>query len=364
MADRVKPSRQYIGDRIQDRRNNFDFLRFFAAAMVIYCHSFAIGTGKFDKEPMHMFSGGQFHFGTLAVEIFFMMSGFLVMMSFDRTRNAGTFFYNRALRILPGLVLVVLATAFLLGPFVSTLHLREYLSNPRTYAYLTTVTLRGPDFLPGTFAGNVLPSSVNGSLWTLYYEVLCYILIGFLGVIGLLKRPVVLGILVLAMVARPIVGIVRPESHLFNGVSMTLLQVFLAGMLCYLYREKIPLDGRIAAAAFVVLAISIRFGFGKLALPFLGTYVVLYLAFCDWLKLSTFAKHGDFSYGLYVYAFPAQQTITQCFGGKMNQMINFLIAFPVALACAYLSWHIVEKRFLKLKRRGSSRKTVSASVGA
>lgn len=160
----------YVGDRIKGHMNNFDFLRFFAAAMVIYCHSFALGTGRFDKEPMFVYSCGQFHFGTLAVVIFFIMSGFLVTMSFDRSISAGSFFYNRVLRIFPGLVFVVIVTAFLLGPFVSSLPLHEYFTNSHTYSYLMTITLRGHsahDFLPGVLSRNILPNTVNGSLWTL-----------------------------------------------------------------------------------------------------------------------------------------------------------------------------------------------------
>lgn len=351
--------KQYISDHVSGRHNNFDFLRFIAAVMVIYSHSFAIATGKFTGEPLFEFSSSQFHCGNLAVVIFFIISGFLVTASFDRTKNAARFFYNRALRILPGLIFVVLLTAFMVGPFVSDLSLHNYFNNSGTYSYLLTLTLRGHashDFLPGVFSHNALPGSINGSLWTLYWEALCYILVGFLGIVGLLKRRVALSIFILSMIARPIVALINPGTSMLTGTSMTLLQVFLGGMLCYLYRDKIRLDGRMAVVAFILLLICLHFGFGKQALPFLGTYVVLFLAFWNRLKLSNFAKYGDLSYGLYIYAFPVQQTVTQCFGGKMSQMLNFIITLPIVICCAYISWHVVEKRFLRLKKLGLSRK--------
>lgn len=104
---------------------------------------------------------------------------------------------------------------------------------------------------------------------------LCYILVGFLGVTRLLERWAVLSIFIASMIARPVVVWIHPGSDLLSGTSVLLLQVFLAGMLCYLFRGRIRLDRRVAALALIALFASIHYGFGKQTLPFLGTYVVL-----------------------------------------------------------------------------------------
>ena len=341
----------YIGDRAKGRKNNFDFLRFFAAGMVIVSHSYPL-SGTKAVEPMNLITRGQFDFGSLAVMVFFIISGFLITASYLRSRSLVDFIRKRALRIVPGLAAVLVVTAFILGPFVTTLPLSQYFSSGETYEYLKTITLRlhrSCDSLPGVFVHNALPRSVNGALWTLFYEVVCYAFVAVLGLVGLLRKPVVVAAFLASLVARHLVVYFRPESQFLGGESLALFQVFAAGMLCYLYKDKIPLDRRLALAAVVLLVVLVYFGQGGVGLAIAGTYLTLYLAYSNTVKLNDFAQRGDMSYGLYIYAFPIQQTLTYFFGGRMSQLLNLALAFPLAVACAYMSWHLVEKRFLALK---------------
>ena len=341
-----------LGSLAGGRRNNFDFLRFVAAILVIFGHSYAIAIGSLADEPLWRFSGQQFHSGILAVRIFFIISGFLIAASYDRVGQVAVFARNRALRIFPGLVAAVVVTMLVIGPLATTLPLSAYFRDPQTYAYLKTLTLRlhgANDLLPGVFKGNPLAGSVNGSLWTLFYEVVCYVFAGAIGAVGLLRQRVLLLVFVTSMVIRPVVLLIAPGSRLLGGESLYLGQCFAAGMLCYLYRDSIPINGRLMLIALTGWIAGTALGFGTLLLPVLGTYTIMVLAFSPRIRLHGFARRGDYSYGLYVYAFPVQQMIVQTVGRPMSHWWNFLIAVPITLLLAFLSWNLVEKRFLALK---------------
>lgn len=300
-----------------------------------------------EREPLFRFTSEQAHFGKLAVKVFFVISGFLITASYERSRNLRIFARARALRIFPGLTASVIMTAFIIGPLVTTLPLWQYFSSADTYLYLKAIILRNHDLLPGVFEHNAYRGPVNGSLWTLFYEALCYCVVAFLGITHLLKSWVVLVVFVAAQI------VFLPENWTWHrellNTFLTLFAPFSAGMLFYIFRDRIRMSPWILAVCIGALLGSSHFTLWNRAFPLFGTYIILYLAFTPGIKLNDFAARGDMSYGLYIYAFPAQQCVTQFFGGKMNPMVNFAIALPVTLVCAYLSWNLVEKRFLKMK---------------
>lgn len=344
-----------LASLVAGRRNNFDALRLAAAVMVIFGHSFAITSGTLADEPLWRFSRQQFHSGMLAVRIFFIISGFLIAASYLRLGRLSAFARNRALRIFPGLVAAVLVTLLVIGPLATSLPLGDYFRDPRTYAYLKTLTLRlhgANDRLPGVFEGNPLAGSVNGSLWTLFYEVVCYALAAAMGALALLRRRVMLLVFAAAMVIRPLILALAPASSLLGGESLHLGQAFVAGMLGYVGRDSIPISGRLALLAAGGLVAGTAMGLGNLLVPVLGTYLVLALAFSPSIRWHGFARHGDYSYGLYIYAFPVQQLIVQVADRPISHTLNFLAAVPATLLLAMLSWHLVEKRFLALKASG------------
>jgi peptidoglycan/LPS O-acetylase OafA/YrhL len=131
-----------------------------------------------------------------------------------------------------------------------------------------------------------------------------------------------------------------------------LLPLYLAGVVFYLFRERIPRLPWMAAAAVIVLVLAARLPLGCTALfPVAGTYLILYLAYAPWLRLQRFGRYGDFSYGTYLYAFPVQQTLMRGFGHPVAPWHLFLCATPPTLALAAASWYGVERRFLQPARR-------------
>lgn len=338
-----------VGKTIQNclnkKNNNFNLIRLLAASTVVFSHAFLLGIGNRKGEPLMVVTHGQSTLGHLAVLIFFVISGFLITMSFDKTKNISYFLKSRFLRIFPGLIFVVLLTVFLLGPLVTTLPMGEYFSKTETYTYLSTFLIyQYNNNLPGVFKG----APVNGSLWTLQYEFPFYLLVGFLGVTKLLKKKTVLllfiGSFALSFFQNP-----------YENTQLTwipdLLRFYAAGMLFYLYREKIPLHPMFALLSLVAVVASAYFGFFNAIFSIFGSYLVLYFSFTFISPINKYLEKTDLSYGVYIFAYPIQETVAKYFHGNLQAaLLNFLISFPLTLFFAYVSWHLVEKKALQFKR--------------
>jgi len=296
-----------------------------------------------------MLSGRQSILGLAGVFVFFTISGFLVTQSFEETRQPFRYLAKRCLRIFPGLVLALVLSAFVLAPLVSTLPLAEYLGRAAPYRYVlwnTLLDLRQHE-LPGTmFVDNPVGLEINGSLWTLRYEFEMYLMVLALGVLGLLRLPVLLGLLALGLGC---IGL--PALDVLGGWGW-LLSFFAMGMVLYKLRDTRIFDGRVALAALLGLAATVRFGGFIQMFAIFGGYLALYLALNRRLPLVPAARFGDLSYGLYIYGWPSEQAAIWGLGGHAAWWQVFLLALPLAAALAFLSWHLVERPALRLKPRG------------
>jgi peptidoglycan/LPS O-acetylase OafA/YrhL len=344
-----------INDAVNRHSNNFDLLRFTAAVFVLLGHSYHLLNLPLE-EPLTKISGHLF-FGELGVDIFFVISGYLVLSSWDRNSNLGKFLKNRVLRIFPALIVVVFLTAFVLGPLVTTLSMKEYFFNPATWRYLESMTIYHIYFtLPGVFEQNIFKDVVNGSLWTLPIEFSLYMILLILGIIGAYKKrvaivfsSVVLFILyiyhqpTLSEITIPFVG---------DGVRITRLALFfIAGMIYFLYRERIVFDWRLLLIFFIVWVASFNSGYLQIFSFICIPYFVMFFAFIPHNVLNSFGKFGDFSYGIYIIAFPVQQTIIWLFHNSIQPLPLFALSLGTTLPLAVLSWYVIEKPFLKLKTR-------------
>ena len=345
---------QTLGQVSQGRENTFDFLRFFLATLVIFSHSFAtLYNGQWIAyDPLLHLTRGQVAFGGGAVDGFFLISGFLITKSWEHSKGAADYAKKRALRILPALAVVLLVTVFVFGPLATSLPLVSYFHSARTWAYfgmMGTKNLHITDTLPGVFAHNPLAGRVNGSLWTIRCEALCYIMVAALGLLRCYRRPALIltasiaAVIVTAIGARHLASLGEMEG------SFHVLIYFLWGMTFYLYRDVIPFSRALLLASLVGMVVSDWIGVLPYTLPLLGAYALFYTAFRPVFGLQGFAKHGDFSYGLYLYAFVIQQLLVHFFRPALNAYTLFASAFVIAGLCAVLSWHGVEKRWLRHK---------------
>ncbi|MDF2940360.1 MAG: hypothetical protein K0R66_1002 [Gammaproteobacteria bacterium] len=343
-----------FSSHLERRQNNFDLIRFIAASMVLFSHSYPLtGTAN---ETMLVHTHGQMDAGSMAVYIFFIISGFLISQSYDRSSDILAYFKARILRIFPAMAVVLVLTAFVLGSLVTTLPANQYFHNPATYQSLKSIYLRHIYFtLPGVFTNNIYPNGVNGSLWTLPSEFLCYCGIAIVGLLGLKKFKSAILILAILNLFYHIThlnpSVTNPrifdlDIAIFSG----LLCYFSAGMVMYAFRDYILVSRNIAMTSLVILAAAAHFGGFQLLFLIFGSYLVIYIALSPEISCHNFARYGDFSYGMYLYAFPIQQTITHLYHNNISAHKNFLIAFPFSLIMAFLSWHLVEKHALKLKK--------------
>lgn len=337
-------TRYVIGKYCNDRNNNFDVIRVMAAIMVIFSHSFPLSGSTY--EPLLVITKGQMTFGSVGVAIFFMVSGFLVSQSWDRNKNIFKFLRKRALRLLPGLSVVVVITVFIIGPILTALSIKDYFYNALTYDYLNNILLYKTSFiLPGVFNELPYPKSVNGSLWTLTYEARCYISLAILGTLGLFSnKKIILCLFVLLYVHIQII-----DRHVIEIWYLSVYFYF--GVLVYVFRSNIILKKRymIVSVALLIFFAFIGYGFRNIFI-ICGGYLIFYLAFNSEIKFYNFAKYGDLSYGLYIYAFLIQQIIMSKFPWLyLNPVGLFWRALIITLIIAFISWHLIEKTCLKYK---------------
>lgn len=336
------------------RDNNLDIIRLFAAIMILFSHAFILSGSAEPKTPFYNDS-----YGSLGLDIFFVMSGFLITQSYLRTRNPARFIWSRVLRIFPALFCVVILSAFIIGPLVTILPMYMYLTHPQTYSYLLTLSLYiGHNSLPGVFPHNSFPFAVNGSLWMLKYLVAFYVLVLFLGITRILeKKRIILMIFLLCLVLNYLnVGTSLFLYMISIDQTLRLFLYFGLGMVAYLHRGWIRMDiSNFVFCVLILVIASVKNGFNDSFFVFVLSYMVLYLGFHKRIYISWFSKIGDFSYGVFIYSFPVQQTLVYLYGGKMNPWVNFAISLVVSLILGALSWHLCEKRLLKFKSLPFSR---------
>jgi peptidoglycan/LPS O-acetylase OafA/YrhL len=299
--------------------------------------------------------------GGLGVVIFFILSGYLITKSWVNRPKITTFVQNRLLRILPGLIVLSFFTVLIVGPLSFNGPLTGYFMNFNVWEYIAMPLTLGTYgiTMAGTFVNNPYPNIINGSLWTLLPEFKLYVIILVLGVTGLLskKRPIILIAAVLSLLYfigylhNPTVLGLRSLLHMSGLYHYTfpLLPVFfLCGSLCYLYNKKNRYSFIISLSLLLIWILSCRTGFFYLASLICLPYIVLFLSFAKIPYASQAGKYGDFSYGLYIYAFPVQQLVVLYFPG-ITVYTMFALSMLIILPLAMLSWKFVESPSLKLK---------------
>ncbi|GAA0662001.1 acyltransferase [Kitasatospora atroaurantiaca] len=354
------------------QRNGFGALRLLLALAVIASHSFPLGFGRPNMGAAA--TRGQTDVGTLAVCGFFVLSGLLITRS-GRRLGVGRFLWHRALRILPGLWCCLLVTALVVAPLVAWHEGRDlsaWWSRPDgPWSYLAanwTVTVHQYG-IGGLLAGNPHPGAFNGSIWSLSYEVLAYLGVALLAALGVLRRArwVVLllamsGVALLTQQAVRYDGLRAPtyaaHGELFTlpvfGTGNTaqlvpLFFMFSLGALAELFRERFPINRFAAGVAAGVLLLSLRLGgFTLVGLPAVA-YLLIWSAVRMPTLLCRIGAKNDYSYGLYIYAFVAQQVLTDLGVSRWGYLPYFVLSTLCAMGAAVLSWYLVEAPALRLK---------------
>lgn len=325
--------------------NNFDFLRLAAATAVLVSHQFALGG---QPEPLWL----AFSWGGLGVLVFFAISGFLVAGSWHHDPHAGRFAARRLLRVWPGLAVACLLVALVLGPLVSPLAASDYFRHPETRHFLRILGLWSFDArLPGVFPGNPVAGSANGSLWTIPVEIRCYLALAALGLVGLMARR---ALFLAAYLAFAVWFFFLLKMGYDNPLRLQLQMgvVFFTAVALFQLREfwqPRPLVAAVAGAVLVPAAWMA--GWQELAFT-LGLPLAAVLAGSVSTPLVRHAgRWGDVSYGVYIYAYPVQQTVVWLTANQLPPVQALALTLPLTLLLAGLSWHLVEKPALRWKDR-------------
>jgi peptidoglycan/LPS O-acetylase OafA/YrhL len=354
-----------LGQEFDPRNNALNAWRLLLATGVILCHSWPLTGRRVSFAPAHQL------LRDVWVDGFFAISGFLITWSWFSNPRLRNYFAARGLRILPGLWVCLIITAFVIAPIGVAIQggpAAQLLLSRAPIVYVlknSAVALLQPD-IGGTPRGIPWPHMWDGSLWTLLWEVFCYIAVAVLGVVGLLSRRWLLpAVLALALFGS---ALLPPwSSHAeeppgtqqavdvatvvleFWAVAARFAVMFAAGALLYQLRNVIPARwSLVAVSGVIVLAASLMPNYRLLgAIPL--AYAIIAsgaLIHNKRLRLRT-----DLSYGVYIYACPIQQLLVICGLGSLNPIVFAIIAAIATVPLAALSWFLVEKRALSLKSR-------------
>lgn len=324
--------------------NNFDFIRFAAASLVLFNHHYTLtGRAELSFLGINTLSG-------LAVSVFFALSGYLVTQSWFADPHPWRFALRRILRIWPALAVVVALSVFVLGPALSVLVPKAYFLRTETWRYFSSLFMQPAWFLPGVFETNA-STAVNGSLWTIPLEVQCYFALMLAGLVGILAAPRNLARFALLYIAWYTL-FHRPELRGSIHYLYEFGAYFMAGAFLSATREHWRGHPLIWCAGAALAALSAWYG----GLRYLGTligvsWLAIYLGQMRTPVISRFGRFGDFSYGMYLFAFPVQQTVIMLFYPQTGFWGNLLLAFALTLACAVASWYGIEKPALAFKPR-------------
>ena len=335
-----------LDEKIQEKSTNVNLVRFFAAVGVLAAHAHVLADGS--QDWLCRLTGVTW--GALAVCYFFFVSGLYVSKSLVRCRKGTRYFAARIKRLIPPLAVVVLVTAFILGTCMSTLEPGEYFRNAGTWKYLANICLIPVHNLPGVFENGNISSTVNGSLWTLSLEFLCYIILFLAYKIKLLQsdKCVIWGAgLAAVSIAAYWIGSRMSSSMILSAAQAVIL--FFMGAFYYVRKDKLVLDIRIGIAAFAGWLV-----FVWLKLPFFGNILFLPVIITVFLigtrqVLPKVSQLGDLSYAIYLTAFPVQQIVIAKSGGRMNPYLNMLLSIPAVLFISY-GLCCLEKVFLNRKK--------------
>jgi peptidoglycan/LPS O-acetylase OafA/YrhL len=334
--------------KAKSRANNFGLLRLFFASLVIVSHSPELVDGDRSREILTRLFG-TLSFGEIAVDGFFLISGFLIVKSFVESRSLTSYFLKRLFRIVPGYLVCFWACVLILAPLVGAK--RElFTAGPIARLVGKTVFLLQP-YVDGAFHG-LHYELLDGPMWTIAYEFRCYIAAALLGLIGLYNPRFRLLILFLTLGF-----IVLNASDYFSGVSLRgdrvlgtlernvrFLSIFLVGAIYFIFRDRIRFTNLGALIAVTSLIPMFFFHLtAEAAFAVFGGYLIFWFAFkVPVLRLGLIGQDNDISYGVYLYAWPIQSSIVWC-NPSINPWVLCLLSMVGAAIFGYASWMIVER---------------------
>jgi peptidoglycan/LPS O-acetylase OafA/YrhL len=336
-----------LSDLIRREKNNADALRLVAAAAVIWGHAYALAPEPGRVDPIQTLLTFDYS-GSLAVKFFFFLSGLLVTNSLVERPSAVAFACARFFRIIPALVVCAAIVTLLAGPFFTTVSLPEYIRKTQ-FVHIIFVHPFLDYQLVGVFKDHAFPQ-MNGSIWTIQYEIFLYTFLLAIGLLGLLRSKLIGSIICLVAIA---LALIDPSIISYIGLgagsSGRYFPAFFAGgALLAIHKETIEISYKFVIGL-VLLAASVRLG-TAFELFFLVAFLIGTLALSSTSLIKAIKLPGDYSYGVYVYGWPVQQCVREIWpniGIHGNQALTITLAGLLAI----FSWHCVERPSLNFGKR-------------
>ncbi len=336
-----------IAQLLAKENNNLDLIRIILACMVIIGHTPALnGPTAIWADPIGYFFPFTYS-GSLAVKLFFFISGLVVTNSYLKKRDPIYFLISRFFRIIPALFFILLITVFVFGPLTTTLSTMDYFSNLDNFSYITNnLIFTTAYYLPGVFNNNTYPSAVNGSLWSLRYEIGCYLflLANFLLLDKRNKNYLNIPIFIIILAS------LYPNSFIFDylgyNLEISLLPLsFALGCFLAVNAEKITLNYFMLLGSFALLYLLKDSPFNQILL--LVTFAILVINLCTNSYVLKLRPKHDISYGIYLWGFLIQQTLFYSFG-TMYASLHFFSALIISILFSLVSYICIEKPFITI----------------
>lgn len=344
-----------IGERLEAvnfRPSGFDYMRIILCVMVVFWHSFDVTDGGTFMTAFIQTPGRGLH--AVILPMFFALSGFLVAGSLLRCRSLISFLGLRGIRIFPALAVETISSAIVIGVIFTTLPLHEYFLHEEFRLYLLNALGIIHYSLPGVFADNPIQGLVNLQLWTVPFELECYVALSILAILGVVRRRewalvAALGIVALDLATRFYAHGFSLSEPLDNGVrGRELVSAFICGVTVFLYKDRIPYNATLGWVATIVgygLLITPNYGDALAVIPI--AYVTAWLGLMNPVKIFVL-KGADYSYGIYLYGFAIQQAVQSTLP-QLNWIGNLTISLLVVSVISALSWIYIEKPAIALR---------------
>ena len=346
-----------LSDTLNPVENSFGVVRLLAAVAVVLSHNVWVHSGKDVNDIVYHVSG--LPLGKHAVHVFFVLSGLLVSLSLARSAGVVDYLRSRLLRIFPGFAACVMLTALVLGPAVSVLPLSEYFSSaqPLVHVVKTLSLVTAQERLPGVFVSNPFALEVNLSLWTIKYEVFCYLLLAGVSVIGFAasraRATLVFGGFVAFIIATYFFPDLVVKDSMLDSIRRFIM-CFSLGALAFAHRDRIVLSPQLLLLGAAVACLAYGTRLAQPALVLVTAYSTLVLAAQSFGAFSRWTERTDLSYGIYLWGWPVAQVIMMTWPAATIWQLQ-ISSLVMAALIAYVSWSFVERPALDLRRKFASR---------
>jgi peptidoglycan/LPS O-acetylase OafA/YrhL len=339
-AHRVRPSIEARLIAAHMRPSGFDYMRLCLAILVVFFHNLeftsrTVALPILNRPPFDVIN-------LSIVPMFFCLSGFLVSGSLTRSRSLLDFVGLRVLRIFPALAVDTLFAAIILGPALTTLPAQAYFGSAGFRGYFLNMLGDIHYVLPGVFGSNPYPF-VNVQLWTIPYELGCYLALVGLTLAGIYRRRALFLIATLLVIL--FLQKLAPAANYRHGLAVP---SFLAGVAVYLYRDRVPWNPWIFALSLLAIIVTVIVPHMVRCLPIPLSYATAFLGTLNPKRVWPISM-GDYSYGMYLYGFPVMQALIATVAVARIWYGGFLLTTLATGGLAFLSWHFVEKKCLALK---------------